>query len=81
MLPQTQIIGTPIIDSADNGMVLVSKSGMVLVSAQDPAAKFNIMGVIIVSIVFSAVTISTMLGCVMISYYGLSKFSFPRIAR
>lgn len=46
-----------------------------------PAAKFNVVAVLTVAAVFSVVTIATMLASVMVSYYGLSKLSFPHVER
>jgi len=46
-----------------------------------PAAKLSMGAVLIVATVFGLVTISTMLACVMASCYGLSRISFPRVAR
>ncbi len=46
-----------------------------------PAAKLNLWAVVGVALVFSMVTISTMLACVMVSSYGLSKISLPGMER
>ena len=46
-----------------------------------PAAKSNVAAVLAVAAVFGVVTISTMLACVMVSYFGLSKLAFPGVAR
>ncbi len=46
-----------------------------------PSAKGNIMNVIIVTSVFGVVTIATMLGIVLASYYGLSNISLRKFER
>lgn len=46
-----------------------------------PAAQFNLPAVVAVAVVFGVVTIATMLACVMASYYGLSRVSFPQAGR
>lgn len=46
-----------------------------------PAAKHNILGVVIVSTIFGLITISTMLFIVLSSCYGLSKIRVPSIER
>ena len=46
-----------------------------------PAAKSNMLSVAAVASVFGIVTIATMLGIVMASYYGMSKLPLPRIER
>jgi nickel/cobalt exporter len=46
-----------------------------------PAAKYNVAAVLVVAAVFGAVTITTMLAAVMVSYYGLSRLSFPQVER
>jgi len=46
-----------------------------------PAAKSNMASVAMVASVFGVVTIATMLGMVMASYYGLSRLSFPSLER
>ena len=46
-----------------------------------PAAKSNMLSVAAVASVFGIVTIATMLGIVMASYYGMSRLPLPRIER
>ena len=46
-----------------------------------PAAKSNMMSVVLVASIFGLVTIATMLCVVLASYYGLSKLSLPRPER
>ncbi len=46
-----------------------------------PAAKLSVLAMITVATVFGLVTITTMFACVMASYYGLSKISFPQAER
>mgnify|MGYP000358995267 CR=1 FL=1 len=46
-----------------------------------PAAKSSALAVAAVGIVFGLVTIGTMLACVMVPYYGLSKISIPHAER
>lgn len=46
-----------------------------------PAAKSSVLAAVVVAMVFGLVTITTMLACVMASYVGLSKISFPRAER
>jgi len=46
-----------------------------------PAAKLSAGAVVLVALVFGLVTISTMLACVMVPSYGLSKISFPHVQR
>jgi sulfite exporter TauE/SafE len=46
-----------------------------------PAAKLNSFAVVAVSLAFGAATIGTMLAGVMVSYYGLSRLSFPHVER
>jgi len=46
-----------------------------------PAAKLSAGAVLLVALVFGLVTISTMLACVMVPSYGLSKISFPHVQR
>ncbi|KPJ72393.1 hypothetical protein AMJ52_06480 [candidate division TA06 bacterium DG_78] len=46
-----------------------------------PAAKGNILGVALVSSVFGLITIATMLGIVLLSYYGLARLPLSRIER
>ncbi len=46
-----------------------------------PAAKLSVWAVVLVALVFGLVTLATMLTCVMVSSYGLSKISFPHVQR
>ena len=46
-----------------------------------PAAKHNMLAVIVVAFVFGLVTISTMLGIVLVSFYGLAKLPFQKLER
>lgn len=46
-----------------------------------PAAKASISGVLLVTGVFGAVTLITMLATVALSYYGMQKLHFPGISR
>jgi hypothetical protein len=46
-----------------------------------PAAKASLVGVLLVTAVFGAVTLLTMLAVVTLSYYGLRKLYFPRMLR
>jgi hypothetical protein len=46
-----------------------------------PAARGSVMDVAIVATVFGGVTILTMLGTVLLSYYGLSRLPFRRFER
>ncbi|MBE0432994.1 sulfite exporter TauE/SafE family protein [candidate division WOR-3 bacterium] len=46
-----------------------------------PAARGSIMDVVIVAAVFGGVTVLTMLGTVLLSYYGLSRLPFRRFER
>lgn len=46
-----------------------------------PAAKGNILSVVIVASVFGLTTIITMLAVVLVSFYGLSKFPVRRLER
>jgi sulfite exporter TauE/SafE len=46
-----------------------------------PAAKGNILSVVIVASVFGLTTITTMLAVVLVSFYGLSKFPVRRLER
>lgn len=43
-----------------------------------PAAKSSVMAVAAVALIFGLATIATMLGCVMVCHYGLSRLSFPQ---
>lgn len=46
-----------------------------------PAARGSIMDVVIVAAVFGGITVLTMLGAVLLSYYGLSRIPFRRFER
>jgi sulfite exporter TauE/SafE len=46
-----------------------------------PAAKHNMLAVTAVAFVFAIATISTMLGIVLASYYGLAKLPFQKLQR
>lgn len=46
-----------------------------------PAAKGNMISVALVAVVFGVVTISTMLGIVLVSSFGLAKLPFGRLER
>ena len=46
-----------------------------------PAAQADMTAVLFVSLSFAVATIATMLGCVMISRYGLSKIRLPELSR
>ncbi len=46
-----------------------------------PAARSSVLAVIVVAMVFGLVTIATMLVCVMVPYFGLSKVSLPPAQR
>lgn len=46
-----------------------------------PAAKNNMMAVTLVVVVFAVVTISAMVGVVLLSYQGLAKVSLSRLAK
>jgi len=46
-----------------------------------PASRLNYWAVVLVALVFGIVTVFTMLACVMAACYGLSRLSFPRMAR
>lgn len=46
-----------------------------------PAARGSVMDVVVVATVFGSVTVLTMLGTVLLSYYGLSRMPFRRFER
>lgn len=46
-----------------------------------PAARSSVLSVLVVATVFGLATVTTMLACVMASYYGLSRISFPQAER
>jgi len=46
-----------------------------------PAAKGSIISVVIVASVFGLTTITTMLGIVLISFYGFSRFPIRKLER
>jgi hypothetical protein len=46
-----------------------------------PAAKSSVGAIVLVATIFGLTTIATMVGCVMVGYFGLSRISFPHAER